>query len=289
MGLFDLIHGEGDDPAELVTHRPAVLLPALASPEQVADLVRAWNPTANTSGLGQEVAPGIRWYGPIPLDDERLELDALPAGYAAAYVARSESDRILRTGFSRRLQRWAQRFTDSGLGLDPSVTAEADRDLERDFPGGLPTGAEAHAWNLVRGIARSLGGIALLPGNPSYTPSDGENPGAVVWSAHALTPEEALPLLEDLLPGLAEKADQELISEAGFWLLSNESVSVVADRIDGDDRPPAVRHLGKHLVAYDATASDDALEAAVAARLAGATAGIVLDEFGFHRPHHELG
>ncbi len=271
-----------DKPAELLEHNPAVLLPAGAVPEAVAALVRAWSPTADTSGTGQEVAEGIKWYGPIALDDEQIDM-VLPAGFAAAYVARADSDRILRSGFSRRLLRWAQRFSDSRLGLDPSVTEEADRNLERDFPGGLPTGAEAHAWNLVRGIARALGGTALLPGNPSYAPAADENPGAVVWAAHALTPEEALPLLQDLLPGLNERADQESVSEAGFWLLSNESVSVVADWIEGDSRPPAVRQLGERLVAYDATATDDALEAAVAARLAGATGGVVLDEFGFHR------
>jgi len=285
MGLIDhLLHG-GDDPAALLRDHPSVLLPKNAADDEVAGLLRAWSPTADTSGHGQEVIGGIRWYGPIPLDDKLIDAASLPSGFVEAYVARCHRSRALRSSASRRLFQWGQRFTDSRLGLDPTVTAETMADVEAAFPGGQPTGVEAHAWNLVRGIARSLGGIALLPENPGYTPSDDENPGAIVYAARALTPEEARPLLADLVPDLEEAADEELISTAGFWLLTSKSpeFAVVADVVEGEHLPPAVRALGNRLTAYDATADDDALEATVARRLVGATEGIVLDEFGFRR------
>jgi hypothetical protein len=285
MGLLDHIRRGGDEPAALLRDYPSVLLATAPDPNDVAALLRSWSPSADPSGHGQEVADGIRWYGPLALDDQLVDEASLPAGFAVAHVARCHRSRMLRTPASRRLLKWAQRFTDSRLGLDHRVTEQADADLETDYPGGLPTGVEAHAWNLVRGIARTLGGIALLPDNPGYSPVQDENPGAIVYSATALTPEEARALLTDLVPGIDEAEDEELISDAGFWLLrADESdFSVAADLIEDDDVPPAVRHLGDRLTAYDATAPDDKLEGAVAARLARATHGVVLDEFGFPR------
>lgn len=285
MRLLDHIRRSGDDPAALLRDNPSALLAATPHPDDVAALLRAWSPSADTTGHGEEVADGIRWYGPIALNDQLIDEASLPSGFAVAYVARCHRSRMLRTPASRRLLRWAQRFTDSRLGLDHRVTEQADADLEIDYPGGLPTGVEAHAWNLVRGIARTFGGVALLPDNPGYSPVQDENPGAIVYSAYALTPEEARPLLADLVPGIEEAEDEELISEAGFWLLRADAAdfAVTADLIEDEDVPPAVRHLGDRLSAYDATARDDALEAAVAARLAAATHGVVLDEFGFPR------
>jgi hypothetical protein len=285
MGLLDHIRRGGDEPAALLRDHPSVLLAKAPNPDDVAALVRSWSPSADTTGHGEEVADGIRWYGPIALDEQLVDEASLPAGFAVAYVARCHRSRMLRTPTSRRLLKWAQRFTDSRLGLDHRVTEQVDADLEKDYPGGLPTGVEAHAWNLVRGIARTLGGVALLPDNPGYSPADDENPGAIVYSATALTPEEARALLVDIVPGIDEAEDEELISDAGFWLLRADGVdfSIAADQIEDEDVPLAVRHLGDRLTAYDATAQDDKLEAAVAARLARATHGVVLDEFGFPR------
>lgn len=299
MRLFEHIRGEGgDEPAELLRHNPSVLLPASATAEDVTALVRTWSPDADPSGDGSEVAEGIRWYGPIDLTDDlvaaaelRLGRDALLSrgssehSFAIAYVARCHRSRMLRSSLSRRYQRWSQRFTNDRLGLDPTVSDRADDELEEHYPGGLPTGVEAHAWNLVRGVARGFGGVALLPENPGFTPGSHENPGAVVYAATALSPEQARPLLVDLAPGLDEDPDEELTSSNGFWLLTAEGdgFSVVADIVEGDDRPPVVRDLGERLTAYDATADDDALEHAVAQRLAEATGGVVLDEFGFRR------
>ena len=132
MGLIDhLLHG-GDDPAALLRDHPSVLLPKNAADDEVAGLLRSWSPTADTSGHGQEVIGGIRWYGPIPLDDKLIDAASLPSGFVEAYVARCHRSRALRSSASRRLFQWGQRFTDSRLGLDPTVTAETMADVEAD-------------------------------------------------------------------------------------------------------------------------------------------------------------
>ena len=284
MGLLDR-HSDDDDPEFLLREFPSVLLPTGTTAEEVAALVGTWSPDADTDGSGGEVAEGIRWYGPIELTDGLADAVLAPAGYAVGYVARCQRSRMLRTSRSRRLLRWAQRFTDSRLGLDPAVTEQADADLERDYPGGLPTGVEARAWDLVRGIARTLGGTAMLPDNPPYAPGGDDDPGAVVYAPTALSPEEALEALADLAPGLSEPQDEELSPTEGFWLLrsGDGEFVVLADRVDGDDRPPATRGLGDELTAYDATTGDPALEWTVAQRIAEVTGGVVLDEFGFRR------
>jgi hypothetical protein len=141
----------GVRPDRLLRTNPVLLLPGLQSPESVASLVAAWNPLADAGGDGGRVADAVRWHGPIRLT---------PMLRADAGLARSRDASSAGLAYVAEVKRERAKVVDSRQ-------AEV---LRYRYPRGVPTGAEAEAWQLVRGLAKRLRGVAQLPGCPPYVP-----------------------------------------------------------------------------------------------------------------------
>jgi hypothetical protein len=191
-------------PDRLIRDNPALLLSALQAPDIVAGLVAEWNP-AWRGGFGPATAPtvvgeGIRWHGPIRLTpmlraDAGLPSSGSAASLGLAYVAEVRRERT-KIGDSRH----------------------ADR-LRLRYPYGLPAGAEAQAWHLVRGLARRLRGVASLPGGPVHVPhEDLALPGD---TDHAVYSHEMLPwtVLRELLRPYAPGLAREVLPDGGGYIL----------------------------------------------------------------------
>jgi hypothetical protein len=191
----------GARPDRLLRTNPVLMLPGLQSPESVAELVAAWNPLADVGGDGGRVADAVRWHGPIRLTpmlraDAGLSGGQGSASSGLAYVAEVKRERT--------------RVVDSRY---------ADV-LRRSYPRGVPTGAEAEAWQLIRGLAKRLRGVARLPGCPLYAPFRDARPlpgetDRRVFS-HEMLPWIVLrEILRPLAPDLAREA---LPGGAGYVL-----------------------------------------------------------------------
>jgi hypothetical protein len=218
-------------PDRLLRDNPVLLLSALQTPGTVAALVAAWNPgwnpgwqpagdpnaeSAAESPTAQStaLAEGIRWHGPLRLTP-MLRADAgLPtAGPAAslgiAYVA--------------EVRRSRAKILDSRQA----------HLLRLRYPQGLPTGAEADAWHLVRGLAKRLRGVARLPGGPMHAPhQDAPLPGD---GGHAVYSHEMLPwiVLRELLRPLAPELVREVVPDGGGYILRHRALLEVRVRPAG--------------------------------------------------------
>ncbi|MBS2554636.1 hypothetical protein KGQ19_48060 [Catenulispora sp. NL8] len=227
-------------PDRLLRDNPVLLLSALQAPGTVSGLVAAWNPgwqperrAEQRPGMtvpgpapqppGSEAVPhptraeaadraapalpapaplaeGIRWHGPLRLTP-MLRADAgLPtAGPAAslglAYVA--------------EVRRARTKIVDS---------RHADL-LRLRYPQGLPTGPEADAWHLVRGLAKRLRGVARLPGGPIHAPH--EDPALPGDADHAVFSHEMLPwiVLREILRPIAPDLVREVVPDGGGYIL----------------------------------------------------------------------
>ena len=224
-------------PDRLLRDNPVLLLSALQSPDTVARLVAAWNPgwqpahqplPALPPQSSRPVHPvlaadAVRWHGPLRLTP-MLRADAgLPTGGPAAslglaYVAEA-----------------ARARTKIGDGRQAVV-------LRRCYPQGLPTGAEADAWHLVRGLAKRLRGVALLPGGPIHAPH--QDPPLPDDADHAVYSHEMLPwiVLRELLRGIVPDLTREVVPGDGYVLRRRGLLEVRVRPAGPATRlPPALR------------------------------------------------
>jgi len=126
------------DPASVLRAHPVLLLAGPPADVMVNRLLGEWNPCAELP----EIAEGVRWAGPYRIDAVGAAEAGLPLGWSTAYAAQTVRSRM--------------RVPD-GIGAD---------ELRARYPHGMPTGTEAVAWSLVKGLARQLDGAARLPGDP---------------------------------------------------------------------------------------------------------------------------
>lgn len=231
------------------------------------------------------LAEGIRWHGPLRLTP-MLRADAgLPtAGPAAslglAYVA--------------EVRRARTKIVDS---------RHADL-LRLRYPQGLPTGPEADAWHLVRGLAKRLRGVARLPGGPIHAPH--EDPALPGDADHAVFSHEMLPwiVLREILRPIAPDLVREVVPDGGGYVLRHRDLLEVRVSPAGPESrwpstrlPPALRQRADaawpRSVYEFCDASPHALRSAAprphpaqalraaAALIAEVTGGVQLDADGF--------
>ena len=167
------------------------------------------------------VGDGIRWHGPIRLTpmlraDAGLPSNGSAASLGLAYVAEVRRERT--------------KIADS---------RHADR-LRLRYPYGLPAGAEAQAWHLVRGLAKRLRGVARLPGGPVHAPHEdlalpGDNDHSVF--SHEMLPWSVLrEILRSHAPGLA----REVVPDAGGYILRQRDL--VEIRVRPANEPARLPH-----------------------------------------------
>jgi hypothetical protein len=170
-----------------------------------------------------DVGDGIRWHGPIRLTP-MLRADAglpgtsrgvgsgRPAG-GFAYVAEVARSRT--------------------KVPDGRYAAE----LRRRYPQGVPAGAEAEAWRLVRGLAKRLRGVAHLPGGPAYVPHADETPLVSERDCRVYS-HEVLPwiVLREILRPLAPDLSREPLPGDGGYILRQRGLLEVRVRPAGADR-----------------------------------------------------
>ena len=208
----------------LLRDNPVLLLSALQASGTVAGLVAMWNgaaeapdvvpPPTRAGDAGQagqtpaaHLTEAIRWHGPLRLTPMlRADADLPTVGPAStlglAYVAETRRART--------------RITDS---------RHADL-LRLRYPHGLPTGPEADAWHLVRGLAKRLRGVACLPGGPIHAPH--EDPPLPDGADHAVFSHEMLPwiVLREMLRPIAPELTREVVADGGYILRHRDLLEV---------------------------------------------------------------
>jgi hypothetical protein len=276
-------------PDRLLRDNPALLLSALQAPETVAGLIAEWNPTSaagaatpaataapTANAPATEIAEGIRWHGPIRLTpilraDAGLPTAGPASSLGLAYVAEVRRERA-KIGDSRHADHLRQRY-----------------------PHGLPTGAEAEAWQLVRGLAKRLRGVARLPGGPVHSPHQG--PPLPGDTDHAVFSHEMLPwlVLREILRPIAPDLACEMVPDGGGYILRHRELVGVRVRPTGpgtrlphalrdraDDAWPRSIYEFCDLSAPAAGRTGAAPAVKIAAALiAEVTGGVLLDADGF--------
>lgn len=204
----------------LLRDNPVLLLSALQGPATVAALVATWNPgwqpdldsePLDTAAAFTPLTEDIRWHGPLRLTPMvRADADLPTTGPAAslglAYVA--------------EVRRARTKIVDS-----------RHADLFRlRYPQGLPTGPEAEAWHLVRGLAKRLRGVARLPGGPVHAPH--QDPPLPGDTDHAVFSHEMLPwaVLREILRPLAPDLTREVVPDGGGYILRHRGLLEVRVR-----------------------------------------------------------
>ncbi|MEZ0106105.1 hypothetical protein ABH920_000086 [Catenulispora sp. EB89] len=160
----------------------------------------------------------IRWHGPLRLTpmlraDAGLPTTGPAASLGLAYVAETRRART--------------KILDSRYA-----------DLLRiRYPQGLPTGPEADAWHLVRGLAKRLRGVARLPGGPVHAPH--EDPPLPGDADHAVFGHEMLPwiVLREILRPIAPDLTREVVPGRGGYILRHRGLLEVRVRPAGADAP----------------------------------------------------
>lgn len=181
-----------------------LLLSALQAPETVAGLVATWNPgwqptPTPTPATPTQLTEGIRWHGPLRLT---------PMLRADAGLPTTGSASTLGLAYVAEARRARAKISDS---------RHADL-LRVRYPRGLPTGAEAEAWHLVRGLAKRLRGVAHLPGGPLHAPH--ADPPLPDDADHAVFSHEMLPwiVLREILRPIAPDLTREVVPDGGYIL-----------------------------------------------------------------------
>jgi hypothetical protein len=204
----------------LLRTNPVLLLPGLQSPDSVAILIAAWNPQADPAGDGSPVADAVRWHGPIRLT---------PMLVADAGLARSGDAASCGLAYVAEVKRERTKVVDS---------RRADV-VRRRYPRGVPVGAEAEAWQLVRGLAKRLRGVAQLPGCPSYAPHHDPEPLPGDHDQRVFS-HEMLPwiVLREILRPLAPELSREALPGGVGYILRQRGLLEV--RVRPADRSTAV-------------------------------------------------
>lgn len=232
----------------LLKNNPVLTVSALQAPETVAALVATWNPeaadalhlsaalraqlprarererqrertrTENTEATAAEsadhetppvhpVGDGIRWHGPIRLTP-MLRADAGLPG-ASSTSRDIQPNRAGGFAYVAEVERSRAKVPDGRYAAE----------LRNRYPQGMPTGAEAEAWSLVRGLAKRLRGVAHLPGSPAYVPHADLEP---LVSEHdfRVYSHEMLPwvVLREILRPLAPELSREPVPGGGYIL-----------------------------------------------------------------------
>jgi hypothetical protein len=186
------------------------------------------------------VGDGIRWHGPIRLTP-MLRADAgLPA--AASGTGATATSRSSGSGSGSALRDAVANRPSGGF----AYVAEVERsrvkvpdsrraaELRRRYPQGIPTGAEAEAWSLVRGLAKRLRGVAHLPGSPAYVPHADLEP-LVSEHDYRVYSHEMLPwvVLREILRPLAPELSREPLPGEGGYILRQRGLLEVRVRPAG--------------------------------------------------------
>ena len=165
-------------------------------------------PTVHELPPVHPVGDGILWHGPIrltPMLRADAGLPGTPTSSRGAATNRSAG------GFAYVAEVARERTKVP----DGRYAAE----LRRRYPQGMPTGAEAEAWRLVRGLAKRLRGVAHLPGSPAYVPHTDAEP---LISEHdcRVYSHEMLPwiVLREILRPLAPDLSREPLPYGGYVL-----------------------------------------------------------------------
>lgn len=265
-----------------------LLLSALQAPGTVAGLVAEWNPAwtdasepplTTPTALREGICDGVRWHGPFRLTpmfraDAGLPTTGPAALLGLAYVAEVRRERA-KIGDSRHADRFRSRY-----------------------PHGVPTGAEADAWHLVRGLAKRLRGVARLPEGPVHAPHhDPPLPGD---TDHTVYSHEMLPwmVLREILGRVAPGLAREVVPDSGGYILRHRDLieirirpavttrlpHALRDRADG--AWPRTVYEFCDLSAPTAGAPPGSTPAAAAVRAAATlvaevTGGVLVDADGF--------
>jgi hypothetical protein len=195
----------------------------------VAALVATWNPAwpaadhAADSADATPLTEDIRWHGPLRLTpmlraDANLPTTGPAASLGLAYVAETRRART--------------KILDS---------RHADL-LRLSYPQGLPTGPEAEAWHLVRGLAKRLRGVARLPGGPVHAPH--QDPPLPGDADHAVFSHEMLPwiVLREILRPLAPDLTREVVPDGGGYILRHRGLLEIRVRPVGPGSPTRLPH-----------------------------------------------
>lgn len=131
------------DPHTALQQRHLLLVPTVASPEQVDALVRCWYPSSDLAGTGTADLggrAGLR--GPHELSMEAAVIADVPTPWSVAYDLEVEQG-----------------------PREPVPPPRRPDGLHRSFPDGLPTGAELAGIELLLALARRLGGAVRTVGS----------------------------------------------------------------------------------------------------------------------------
>ncbi|MFC3688985.1 hypothetical protein [Aquipuribacter hungaricus] len=125
-----------EEPSEALVRRHLLLVPTVATVDQVDALVRCWYPGSDLAGTGTADLGGrAGLHGPHELTMEAAVVAGVPTPWSVAYDLEVDASPRAR-----------------------AVPVRRPDGLHRCFPDGLPTGAELAGLELLLALARRLGG-----------------------------------------------------------------------------------------------------------------------------------
>lgn len=251
----------------LLRNNPVLTVSALQAPETVAGLVAAWNPAiaqdaaaacARRSGAARpprargagfsataaddhlaeadhppvhDAGDGIRWHGPIRLTP-MLRADAgLPGATRMTETDHRAAEAGSRSAESDRPAGGFAYVAEVARSRVQVPDGRYAAEMRRRYPQGVPVGAEAAAWSLVRGLAKRLRGVAHLPGSPPYVPHADDQP-LISEHDYRVYSHEMLPwvVLREILRPLASDLSREPLPEHSGYILRQRGLLEVRVR-----------------------------------------------------------